>query len=65
MKFLAEEDCREHCDFHQVCVKSGKLYRDGCVLEGEGFREGIPEDGAEREERIARLKKKLVECVNA
>jgi len=61
MKFLLEDDCRQHCDLHQVCVKFGKLYRDGCILDGEGYPEACPADGVEREERISRLKKKLAD----
>jgi len=59
MKFLAEEDCMAYCDYNQVCVKFGKVYRDGCVLDGEGYAEGIPADEQERESRIARLLEKL------
>ncbi|HBX24551.1 MAG TPA: hypothetical protein DEF34_13110 [Desulfotomaculum sp.] len=61
MKYLLEEDCREHCDYHQVCVKYGKLYRDGCVLDGEDYEEGSPGDAKEREKRIKRLHTKLTE----
>lgn len=61
MIFLAEDDCREYCDFHQVCAKFGKVYRDGCILDGEGYREGMPGNPEEREVRICRLKQKLAE----
>jgi len=61
MKYLLEEDCLKYCDYHQVCVKYGKLYRDGCLLDGEDFEEGSPDDSQERENRIKRLQIKLTE----
>ncbi|MFZ5643957.1 MAG: hypothetical protein ACOY46_10235 [Bacillota bacterium] len=64
MKYLLEEDCIKYCDYNQVCVKYGKLYRDGCVLDGEDFEEGSPKSSEERENRINRLIKKLSEIKN-
>lgn len=61
MRYLPEEDCREHCDYHQVCIRFGKLYRDGCVLDGEGYEEGSPDVLEERENRIKRLQQKIAE----
>lgn len=61
MRYLEEKDCKEYCDYYPVCVKFGKLYRDGCVLDGEGFKTGFPKDARERASRIARLREKLAE----
>ena len=61
MRYLSEDDCKEYCDYYPVCVKFGKLYRDGCVLDGEGFQKGFPKDVGERDSRIARLREKLAQ----
>ena len=61
MRYLEENDCREYCDYYPVCVKFGKLYREGCVLDGEGFQKGHPKDVQERDRRIARLLENLAE----
>jgi len=44
MRYLSDEDCEEYCDYYPVCVKFGKLEREGCVLDGEGFPKGYPKD---------------------
>lgn len=59
MRYLEDHDCNEYCGYYPVCVKFGKLYLEGCVLDGEGFQRRYPKDAQEREQRIARLLEKL------
>ena len=61
MRYLSDEDCEEYCNYYPVCVKFGKLEREGCVLNGEGFPKGYPKDAQERDKRISRLREKLAE----
>jgi len=61
MRYLRDDDCKEYCDYYGVCMKFGKLYREGCVLDGEGLVKGYPKDAQERDRRIARLREKLAE----
>ncbi len=59
MKYLRDDDCKEYCDYYPVCVKFGKLYREGCVLDGEELPEKYPENTQEREQRLSLLQGKL------
>jgi len=59
MRYLRDDDCKEYCEYYPVCVKFGKLYREGCVLDGEGFQKGCPKDAQERDRRISQLREKL------
>lgn len=61
MRYLRDDDCKEYCEYYPVCVKFGKLYREGCVLDGEGFPKRYPKDAQERDRRISRLREKLTE----
>jgi hypothetical protein len=64
MRYLLDEDCINHCDYHQVCIKYGKLYRDGCILDGEGYAVCSPASKEEREGRLARLHEKMADIKN-
>ena len=61
MRYLRNDDCEKYCGYYPVCVKFGKLYREGCILDGEGFPKRYPKDAQEREQRISRLLEKLAE----
>ena len=61
MRYLEESDCKGYCDYYPVCVKFGKVYREGCVLDGERFQVGVPKDPQVRRQIIARLQQKLAE----
>jgi len=57
MRYLKDDDCEEFCDYYPVCVKFGKLDREGCVLDGEGFPKRYPKDAQERAKNISASRK--------
>ncbi len=61
MRYLEESDCKKYCEYHPVCAKFGKLYREGCVLDTDGFQMGHSKDAQERDRRITRLIEKLAD----